>query len=177
MLFASLLAVVLLAAAEIYVIVAIAHVIGWALTVVLLIASTVAGLWLVRIQGRRAWNALRSAVTSGVVPDREIGDAALVVAGGALIAVPGFLTDVLGMLAVAPGTRSLTRRLFGLVLFRRAAGAGVRMGSRVSRARAGERAAAGGPPASAPRDGAPKTIRGEIIDDGTAAGDAGRRPS
>jgi UPF0716 protein FxsA len=175
----ALVGVVLLAAAEIFVIVAIAHLVGWALTVVLLIASTVAGLWLVRIQGRRAWNALRSAVTSGVVPDRELGDAALVVAGGALIAVPGFLTDVLGMLAVAPYTRSLTRRLFGLILFRRAAGAGVRMSSRATRARAGQRAApaAGDRPASEPQDGPPKVIRGEIIDDGTAAGNAGRRPS
>ena len=81
-----------------------------------------AGLWLVRIQGRRAWGALRGAVASGVIPDRELGDAALIVAGGALIAVPGFLTDVLGVLAVAPLTRSVMRRIFGFIFFRRAAG-------------------------------------------------------
>ena len=167
MLFAPLIAVVLLAAAEIYVFVAIAHLLGWALTVVLLAASTVAGLWLVRVQGRRAWGALRSAVASGVVPDRELGDAALVVAGGALIAVPGFVTDVLGVLAVAPYTRSLARRVFGVIFFRRALGAGVRMSSRATRARR-ERS---GPAAAAP----PKVIRGEVIDDGTAAGNAGRR--
>ena len=89
MVFASFLAVVLLVAAEIYVIVTIAHLIGWALTVALLVASTVAGLWLVRVQGRRAWGALRGAAASGVIPDRELGDAALILAGGALIAVPG----------------------------------------------------------------------------------------
>ncbi len=52
MVFAAFLAVLVLAAVEIFVIVAIAHVIGWALTVALLIVSTVAGLWLVRVQGR-----------------------------------------------------------------------------------------------------------------------------
>jgi UPF0716 protein FxsA len=174
MLFASLLALVLLAAAEIYVIIAIAHLVGWALTVLLLVASTVAGLWLVRIQGRRAWGALRSAVASGVVPDRELGDAALVVAGGALIAVPGFLTDVLGVLTVAPYTRPLVRRVFGLIFFRRALGAGVRLGSRVTGAHAGDRAE---PAAGAPPEAAPKIIHGEVIDGGTAAGNAGGRPS
>jgi len=174
MLFAPFLALVLLAAAEIYVIVAIAHLVGWALTVVLLAASTVAGLWLVRIQGRRAWGALRSAVASGVVPGRELGDAALIVAGGALIAVPGFLTDVLGVFTVAPYTRSLARRLFGLVLLRRAAGAGLRMGSRVTRAPAGGRA---GHAADVPPQAAPKVIRGEVADGGTAAGNAAGRPS
>jgi UPF0716 protein FxsA len=166
MVFASLLAVVLLAAAEIYVIIAVAHLVGWALTVLLLIASTVAGLWLVRIQGRRAWNALGSAMMSGAEPSRELGDAALVVAGGALIAVPGFLTDVLGVLAVAPYTRPLARRAFGFILFRRGA-AGAVMGGRVTKGRGGQR----------PPDGAPKVIRGEVIDDGTATGDAGSRPS
>ncbi len=173
MLFAPFLALVLLAAAEIYVIVAIAHLVGWALTVVLLAASTVAGLWLVRIQGRRAWGALRSAVASGVAPGRELGDAALIVAGGALIAVPGFLTGVLGVLTVAPYTRSLARRLFGLVFLRRAAGAGLRMGSRASGAPAGGRAE----PAPGAPQAAPKIIRGEVADDDGAAGNAAGRSS
>ncbi len=174
MLFASLLAVVVFAAAEIYVIVAIAHLIGWALTVILLIASTVAGLWLVRIQGRRAWGALRGAVASGVVPDRELGDAALIVAGGALIAVPGFVTDVIGVLAVAPLTRSVMRRIFGFIFFRRALAAGVRMGSRVTRGRAS--AGRTGAAAETPPDPATKIIRGEVIDGGAATGNAGTGP-
>ncbi|HKB30516.1 MAG TPA: FxsA family protein [Streptosporangiaceae bacterium] len=164
MVFASLLAVVLLAAAEIYVIITIAHLIGWALTLMLLIASTVAGLWLVRIQGRRAWGALRGAVASGVVPDKELGDAALILAGGALIAVPGFVTDVLGVLAVAPLTRSAMRRIFGVIFFRRAAAVGIRLGSRATRARARGRAQA------APPSQPGKTIPGEVIDDSAATG-------
>ncbi len=170
MLLASLLAMVLLAAAEIYVIVAIAHVLGWALTVTLLVVSTVAGLWLVRIQGRRAWGALSGAVASGVIPDRELGDAALILAGGTLIAIPGFLTDTLGMLAVAPLTRPLVRRLFGLILFRRAAAVGVRAGSRVTRARASSgRASSASAPGTQPQP-PPKVIKGEVIDRGSTTG-------
>jgi UPF0716 protein FxsA len=165
-------AVLLLIAAEVFVVIAIAHLIGWALTVALLIASTLAGLWLVRIQGRRAWGALRGAVASGAIPDRELGDAALVVAGGALIAVPGFLTDVLGILAVAPLTRSVVRRVFGVIFFRGAAAAGVRAGSRATRARAAADQTRPTPPQPAA-----KVIRGEVIDPGTSAGRAGTGPA
>ncbi len=172
MLFASFLAVVLLAAAEIYVIITIAHLIGWALTVGLLIASTVAGLWLVRIQGRRAWGALHGAVASSVVPDRELGDAALIVAGGALIAVPGFITDALGVLAVAPLTRSVMRRIFGVIFFRRAALVGVRAGSHMTRERASARRAQ----TTSPEPSA-KIIQGEVISRGTTAGKARSEPT
>jgi UPF0716 protein FxsA len=160
-------AVLLLVAAEIFVVVTIAHLIGWALTVALLVASTLAGLWMVRIQGRRAWGALRGAVASGVVPGRELGDAALVVAGGALIAVPGFLTDVAGILAVAPLTRSVVRRAFDVIFFRPAAAAAVRAGSSATRARAGADQTQAAPPPAA------KVIRGEVIDPGSSAGSAG----
>ena len=182
MVFAAFLAVLVLAAVEIFVIVTIAHVVGWALTVALLIVSTVVGLWLVRNQGRRAWGALHGAVRSGVVPDRELGDAALVLAGGALVAVPGFVTDVLGMLAVAPFTRPLVRRVFGLIFFRRAAAVGVRAGSRLTRARTSSAGPLARGPSGPQSPGAPRTaaaerpakiIRGEVIDDGAAARNGG----
>ena len=74
MLPAFLLALIALIAVEIYVIVVIAHVIGVAWTVAALIASTVAGLWLVRVQRRRAWSALREAVASGArSEERRVG--------------------------------------------------------------------------------------------------------
>jgi len=126
MLLAPLAALIALAAIEIYVIVVIAHAIGAAWTVAALIASTLAGLWLTRVQHRRAWSALREAVATGAVPDRELGDAALIFVGGALIAIPGFVTDAFGLLAVAPITRPAMRRLLGFVLLGRAAALGRR---------------------------------------------------
>lgn len=168
---AALAAVIALAALEIYVIVLVAHAIGVALTLVALVASTAAGLWLVRSQRRRAWGALREAVASGAIPDRELADAALILAGGTLIAVPGFVTDALGVLTVAPLTRPVLRRLLAILLFRRAAVAAA--GLRVLRPRRARRPAAGGQAATAP---AGKVIRAEVIDGGTAAERSGTRP-
>ena len=143
------LALILLAAAEIYVIIVIAHLIGVAWTVAALIASTLAGLWLVRNQGRRAWQALREVVQSGVLPDRELGDAALIFAGGALIAFPGFVTDALGLVTVAPLTRPLVRRMLGAIILRMGRAAGPRMG-RSGRDEADEKSLG-------------KTIQGEVL--------------
>lgn len=158
------LALVALAGLEIYVIVVIAHAIGIAWTVAALIASTLAGLALVRAQRRRAWSALREAVASGVVPDRELGDAALIFTGGALFVIPGFVTDALGLLAVAPLTRPAMRRLLGVLLLPRAAALGMRAG------RMGGRGTGTHSPEEPGEGGTGKVIRGHVIDGGAAPG-------
>ncbi|MGE5286845.1 MAG: FxsA family protein [Micromonosporaceae bacterium] len=159
------LALVALAAVEIYVIVVIAHVIGVAWTIAALIASTMAGLALVRSQRRRAWSAVREAVASGAVPDRELGDAALIFTGGVLFAIPGFVTDALGLLAVAPLTRPAMRRLLGALLLPRAVGLGLHAGRMTGRSGTGTPSQ--GQPAPS---GTGKVIRGHVIDGGTAPG-------
>lgn len=127
MLLAVLLGLLVLAAAEIYVIIVIAHLIGGLLTAVLLIASTVGGLWLVRRERRRAWEALREEMARGVMPDRELADAAAILGGGVLIAIPGFITDVAGLLAVTPFTRPAVRGVITHWVSRRATVAGLQM--------------------------------------------------
>src|ERR1700744_2995928 len=66
------------------------------------------GMWLTRAEGRAAWRRLSAAVAAGRPPGREVIDGALVLAGGILLIVPGFITDVLGLVLLAP-TRQLAR--------------------------------------------------------------------
>ena len=47
---------------------------------------------------------------AGRPPGREVIDGALVLAGGLLLIVPGFITDVLGLVLLAP-TRKLAREV------------------------------------------------------------------
>lgn len=96
-------------AAELYVIVLVAHAIGLLLTIVLLIAAWPLGTWAMRSEGRVVWRRFNAALAEGRPPGREVVDGALVVLGGGLLMVPGFITDVLGLLLLLPPTRVLLR--------------------------------------------------------------------
>ena len=91
--------------AELFVAIEVAQAIGILATVLLLIVSWPLGLWLVRSEGRAAWRRLSAAVAEGRPPAKEVLDGALVMTGGALLIVPGFITDVIGLLLLAPPTR------------------------------------------------------------------------
>jgi UPF0716 protein FxsA len=96
--------------AELFVVIQVAEAIGVLATIGLLIVSWPLGVWLLRAEGRSAWRRLSAAVAAGRPPAREVLDGALVVAGGALLIVPGFITDVIGLVLLLPPTRSLARR-------------------------------------------------------------------
>ena len=66
-------------------------------------------MWLAKAEGRAAWRRLSAAVAAGRPPGREVIDGALVLVGGLLLIVPGFITDAVGLLLLAP-TRAVARR-------------------------------------------------------------------
>ncbi|GAB2644504.1 FxsA family protein [Kribbella swartbergensis] len=104
---------------EIYVIIQIGQVIGGWPTVGLLLVESALGAWLIKREGRRAWNALQKALQTGKMPGRELADGALVLIGGTLLLTPGFVTDVFGFFFVLPFTRPLARRGLSAFLGRR----------------------------------------------------------
>ncbi|MEU6717253.1 FxsA family protein [Nonomuraea sp. NPDC046802] len=96
---------------EIWILFQVGSAIGGLATVGLLIAGSLLGAWLMRREGRRAWRVLQNTLQSGGMPDRELAGNIVVLAGGALLLIPGFLTDVFGLLCIVPFTRPLMRRL------------------------------------------------------------------
>lgn len=104
---------------EIYVIIQVGSVIGGWPTVALLLAESLLGAWIMRREGRRAWRSLRETFLTGTMPDRELADAGLVLAGGALLLTPGFITDFFGFLFVLPFTRPLVRKALSGYVARR----------------------------------------------------------
>jgi UPF0716 protein FxsA len=104
---------------EIYVIIQVGQVIGPWWTILLLIADSILGSWLIRREGGRAWRALRGALDSGRMPAKELADGALILIGGTLMLTPGFVTDAFGILLILPMTRPLFRRLLTGVVTRR----------------------------------------------------------
>jgi UPF0716 protein FxsA len=97
--------------AEVFVAIKVAGAIGVLATLLLLIASWPVGTWALRSRGRAAWRRLGEAVTARRPPGREVLDGALVLLGGMLMIVPGFITDAFGALLLLPPTRALMRRV------------------------------------------------------------------
>jgi UPF0716 protein FxsA len=102
---------ILWSVAELLVAIVVANAIGVLQTIILLIAAWPLGTWALRSQGRAAWNRLAAAIAEGRAPAHEVVDGALVLVGGALLIVPGFITDVIGIGLLLPPTRALMRPL------------------------------------------------------------------
>ena len=117
-----LVAFVVVPLVEIYVIIQIGQVIGAWWTILLLIADSILGSWLVKREGRRAWRALQAALQQGRMPGRELADGVLILVGGTLMLTPGFVTDAVGILCLLPVTRPLGRRALAGVINRRLVG-------------------------------------------------------
>jgi UPF0716 protein FxsA len=97
--------------AEIWAIIQVGQLIGVWWTIALLILDSLLGVWLLRHQGRRAWQRFTGTLGSGQVPAREVADGSLIIFGAALLLTPGFLTDIAGFLCLVPPTRAALRRV------------------------------------------------------------------
>lgn len=137
---------------EIVVLIRVGQVIGPWWTILLLVLDSIIGAWLIKREGRRAWQALREQVETGRMPAKELADGALVMLGGAFMLSPGFVTDALGILLILPVTRPFFRRLLTSYAVQRVA----------QRTVSGSRA--GGTRTNGTRPG-PDVVQGEVIDD------------
>lgn len=97
--------------AELFVVIKVAEAIGILFTILLLIATWPIGSWALRSQGRAAWQRLATAIAQGRRPGREVLDGALILLGGMLLIIPGFITDIVGAALLLPPSRALARRL------------------------------------------------------------------
>lgn len=95
---------------ELTVLVVVGHAIGVLATIGLLILMSLLGAALLRREGARTLRALVEALRTRRPPHRELFDGVLITAAGVLIVLPGFVSDLLGVLLVLPPTRVLVRR-------------------------------------------------------------------
>lgn len=96
--------------AEVVAVWAVASAVGILWTIVLLLGGAFLGTWLARREGGKVAGALFSATRAGKPGYREITDSMLVALGGLLILLPGFITDLAGILVMLPPGRGLIRK-------------------------------------------------------------------
>ncbi|MGE5829712.1 MAG: FxsA family protein, partial [Micromonosporaceae bacterium] len=104
---------------EIGVLVAVGQQIGVGPTLLLMLATSALGGVLLRHQGGRAWRAFQADVTNGVPPGPSATDGLLVLIGGVFMLVPGFVSDVIGVLLIAPPSRRVARAFVMQMVTRR----------------------------------------------------------
>jgi UPF0716 protein FxsA len=95
---------------EVLAFIEVGHAIGWLAAIVLLLATSVLGVRLVRIEGRLAIERISLAVSERRAPGAAAIEGALGFLGAALLVVPGFVTDAVGVLLLVAPTRRLVRR-------------------------------------------------------------------
>jgi UPF0716 protein FxsA len=121
-----------------------ATMIGWLGVLVVLLVLVLVGVVVMRRAGFAAMRSLRpvsyegAAVMPGATPDtmsqvgRDVGDAGALFVAGFLIALPGIVTSVVGLVLLVPPVRRWSRVRVTRSLRRRAEAAGVVFGARAT---------------------------------------------
>jgi UPF0716 protein FxsA len=101
--------------------------IGWINTLFALVAAGILGAGLARTQGRYILNRLQEQLARGQAPTHEVLHGLLVFVGGILFLIPGFISDIVALFLVLPGTRHLIAAYLRRRFARSAAGGNFRV--------------------------------------------------
>jgi UPF0716 protein FxsA len=98
---------------EIAVLIMVGSSIGVLATIGLILLTGVLGTILLRIQGLSALSRIRDEIDRGQTPDKSLADAAMIALAGLFLILPGFVSDVAGILLFLPPVRALIRSIIG----------------------------------------------------------------
>jgi UPF0716 protein FxsA len=108
---------------ELYVFVVVGQSIGFLNTIGLLLLVSLVGAWVAHREGVGVLQRIRTQLDAGVMPTDHLIDGGLILAGGLLLLLPGFVSDAFGLVVLFPPTRAalrgLLRRHFRIVTVRR----------------------------------------------------------
>ncbi|MER2114544.1 MAG: FxsA family protein [Solibacillus isronensis] len=99
--------------AEIAVFIVIGNAIGVFYTLLLIMFTSIAGLLIAKKRGTKSIQDIQKSMQQGQPPAVPVIETFMIFVGGILLALPGFITDILGLLFVS----GITRNLFKPVIF------------------------------------------------------------
>lgn len=95
---------------ELFVFASVSEHIGIWTTLLLALLTAIIGGSLVKMQGLQAVFSARQSMNQGTMPLKEIFDGFCIVAAGALLITPGFITDTIGFTLLFPPARVAVQR-------------------------------------------------------------------
>jgi len=78
-------------------------------TLTLVMLSMFAGVYLLRSHGISILQRIRDELSAGRIPDREMAEGAMIMAGAILLIIPGFVSDIIGLLLFIQPVQKLIR--------------------------------------------------------------------
>lgn len=93
--------------AELTLLIVIGQNIGVLSTLLLIIATSVMGIYVMKNKGMNSVQNVKNTLARGEAPGAALVDTFLIFSGGLLLALPGFLTDVLGLFLLMPFSRKM----------------------------------------------------------------------
>lgn len=97
---------------EFYFIVQVASETGFWNTIGLILLTGITGFLLIRLEGFALLFRLQKELVEGRMPQHSLSRSFLTFAGGFLLLIPGFLTDILGLIMILPFTRIFLIKVF-----------------------------------------------------------------
>jgi UPF0716 protein FxsA len=85
---------------------------AWTMTLGMIFLAAIVGVSLIRNLGFRLLSQLQDQMRKGSTPSQTMLDGFLMLASGIAFIVPGYITDVIGILLLLPWIRSLLQRAF-----------------------------------------------------------------
>ena len=104
---------VLIPLAEIMVFMAVSDKIGLGMALFMALFTAVLGGFIVKYQGIQTMLKARESMVHGELPSKELFDGLCLVAAGATLITPGFITDTIGFLLLIPRFRDHLRKRLG----------------------------------------------------------------
>lgn len=96
---------IVLAVAEIYVLISVGSLIGALPTIGLILLTGIIGVTMLKQQGFSVFAKLQEKMRQGQAPAQEMVEGVLLIIAGAFLITPGFVTDAIGFLWLIPKTR------------------------------------------------------------------------
>lgn len=101
---------VLIPLAEIFVFLKMSGLIGLGTSLLIALGTAILGGFLVKYQGLRTMVSAQNTLRGGQLPSKDLFDGLCIVAAGATLITPGFITDALGFSLLVPKIRDILRR-------------------------------------------------------------------
>ncbi|MBA1230100.1 membrane protein FxsA [Pseudomonas viridiflava] len=92
---------------ELFLLVRVGMSIGFLWTFLLVLATSMLGLFVMRVAGFATALRARESLARGELPAQQMLEGLMIAVGGGLLLLPGFISDILGVICLLPFTRRL----------------------------------------------------------------------